>query len=105
MSGYELTPEAKADIHQIRRFSLSHWGELQTNLYLTKLTNSFSMLAEHPRLGTHRPDVRQEAYSFPCQSHVIYYICKTEKVIVFAVLHKHMIPEQHLTERDTLSKN
>ncbi|MEE2023165.1 type II toxin-antitoxin system RelE/ParE family toxin [Alkalimonas mucilaginosa] len=105
MSGFELTPDATADIRRIRQYSLLQWGKLQTNKYLTQLTNSFFMLAEHPKLGSHRPDVRQDAYSFPCQSHIIYYISKTEKIIVFAVLHKHMAPAQHLSERSIPPKN
>ncbi|MEW8416758.1 MAG: type II toxin-antitoxin system RelE/ParE family toxin [Candidatus Thiodiazotropha endolucinida] len=38
--------------------------------------------------------------SFPHVSHVIYYILHEQQLVVFGVLHKRMVPVNHLVERE-----
>lgn len=99
MNLFELSSEAQLDVQRIRRFSIQQWGVAQTDNYLKTLKGSFALLADNPKLGVHRPDVKEGVHSFPCQSHIIYYVAKEKKIIIFAVLHKHMSPKQHLPER------
>jgi len=42
-------------------------------------------------------------YSFPCNSHMIYYIAARQCIAVLAVLHQIPVPVHHLAER--LSKS
>jgi len=63
---YRLTPDAQADLLEIRQYSIQQWGTDQARKY------------------------------------VIYYIVHKQQIVIFAVLHKRMVPMNHLLER---SKN
>ncbi len=102
MSNYRLTPDAQSDLIEIRRFTLDRWGEAQSKKYLSELRQTIHLLAETPSLGTPRPDAGAEVLSFPHVSHVIYYVVYEQQLVVFGVLHKRMVPVNHLVEREVI---
>ncbi len=96
---YRLTPDAQTDLIEIRRFTVKQWGTAQSQKYLLELRQTIHLLAETPSLGKSRPDVGSNVLSFPHVSHVIYYVVHEQQLIVFGVLHKRMVPLNHLAER------
>jgi toxin ParE1/3/4 len=48
------------------------------------------------------PDVGSDILSFPHASHVIYYVVHEQHLVVFGVLHKRMVPLNHLAERKVI---
>lgn len=100
MRGFRLTSDAQSDILEIRRFTVSQWGVDQAQRYLAEFRRAMQLLAETPSLGKARPDVGLHVSSFPHASHVIYYIVHEQQLVVFAVLHKRMVPARHLGERE-----
>ncbi|MDX7992318.1 type II toxin-antitoxin system RelE/ParE family toxin [Xenorhabdus littoralis] len=96
---YRLTPDAQADLIEIRRFTVQQWGKMQSEKYLSELQQTFRLLAVTPALGRGRPDVGAEVLSFPHVSHVIYYIIHERQPVIFGVLHKRMVPANHLGGR------
>lgn len=100
MLAYHITPDARADLIDIRRYTVQQWGESQSQSYLSELRQTIRLLAETPSLGKSRSDVGTEVLSFPHTSHVIYYVEHDHHIVVFAVLHQRMLPSQHLTERE-----
>ncbi len=98
MPNFRLTPDAQADLIEIRRFTINQWGSTQSQKYLSELRQTIRLLAETPTLGKSRPDVGLGVYSFPHVSHVIYYVVH-HQLVVFGVLHKRMVPLNHLAER------
>ena len=102
MVAYRLTPDAQSDLIEIRRFTVEQWGGEQSKKHLSDLRQTIQLLAETPSLGMHRPDVGSEVQSFPLVSHVIYYVVHEQQLVVFGVLHKRMVPQNHLAERETL---
>ena len=98
---YRLTPDAQSDLHEIRRFTLAQWGSRQSEKYLAELRQVIRLLSESPGMGKQRPDIGKDALGFSHSSHVIYYQLHREQVVVFAVLHKSMVPLSHLETRDT----
>ncbi len=100
MPAFYLTPDAKSDLITIRQYTLKQWGTTQSEKYLSELRKTIQLLAEAPSLGISRPDVGSNVQSFPHASHVIYYMSYEGKLIVFGVLHKRMLPLNHLSERD-----
>ncbi|WP_111638045.1 type II toxin-antitoxin system RelE/ParE family toxin [Marinomonas shanghaiensis] len=96
---YYLTPDAKSDLVGIHRFTLANWGITQSKQYLFGIRQTIRLLAESPSLGKSRPEIRENVFSFPYGSHVIYYVEGKNQVVVFAVLHKSMVPFIHLIER------
>lgn len=99
---YRLTPDAQTDLIEIRRFTIKQWGTAQSQKYLLELRQTLRLLAETPSLGKSRPDVGSNVLSFPHVSHVIYYVVHEKQLIVFGVLHKRMVPLNHLAEREVI---
>jgi toxin ParE1/3/4 len=99
---YRLTPDAQSDLVEIRRFTVKQWGTTQSKKYLSKLRNTIRLLAETPSLGKSRPEVGSNVLSFLHVSHVIYYVVHEQQLVVFGVLHKRMVPLNHLVEREVI---
>ena len=100
MGMFRLTRDAKADLIKIRHYTIKQWGIKQSQKYLSDLRQTIELLAETPALGRSRQDVGSEVFSFPHASHVIYYFAHKQKIVVFGVLHKSMVPQNHLTDRE-----
>jgi len=62
---FRLTPDAKFDLIEIRRFTTKQWGHEQSLKYLLNLRQTFRLLAETPPPGKQRPDVGSGVLSFP----------------------------------------
>lgn len=102
MSIYQLTQDAQADLIEIRRYTVEKWGKDQSKKYLHELRQTIRLLANTPSLGKARPDVGEDVLSFPHVSHVIYYVLYQGQLIVFGVLHKRMVPVNHLDGREVI---
>ncbi len=99
MPNFRLTPDAQSDLIEIRRFTIKQWSSAQSQKYLSELQQTIRLLAETPSLGKSRPDVGSNILSFPCSSHVIYYVVHEQQLVVFGILHKRMVPSNHLADR------
>jgi len=102
MTGYRLTQDAQSDVIEIRRCTSKEWGDAQSQKYLSQLRKTLRLLTETPTLGKRRSEVGPNVLSFPHASHVIYYFAHRQSLVVFAVLHKRMVPLNHITERDVI---
>lgn len=102
MAAYRLTPSAQTDLIEIRRYTLKQWGVEQSKKYLLELRQTIRGLSETPAMGKQRHEVGVDAFSFPHASHVIYYLVNKQKIVIFAVLHKSMLPLLHLDNRDII---
>lgn len=105
MSNYRLTPDAQSDLIDIRRFTVKQWGEAQSQKYLSELRRTLRLLATTPSLGKARPDIGEDVLSFPHVSHVVYYTVHERQLIVFGVLHKRMVPVNHLDGREVMERD
>lgn len=102
MSNYRLTPDAQSELIDIRHFTLKQWGEVQSQKYLSELQQTLRLLATTPSLAKPRPDVGEEVLSFPYVSHVIYCMVHEQQLVVFGILHKRMVPTNHLDGREII---
>ncbi len=102
MTGYRLTHDAQSDLIEIRRFTVQQWGTAQSRIYFSELRKTIRLLAETPSLGKARPEVGLNVLSFPYVSHLIYYVVHEQQLVVFAVLHKRMVPLNQLVEREII---
>ncbi len=102
MPTYRLTSDAQSDLIEIRRYTVKQWGAAQSQKYLSELRQTIGLLTETPSLGKSRPEVGLDVLSFPHVSHVIYYVVHEQQLVVFGVLHKHMVPLSHLAEREKI---
>ena len=102
MRTFRLTPDAQSDLIEIRRYTLQQWGSPQSHKYLSEIRHVMGLLVETPSMGKLRPDIGSDVLSFVHASHVIYYLVHTQQLVVFGVLHKRMVPLNHLVERTTI---
>jgi len=97
--GFRLTRDAQKDLTTIRRYTVETWGQEQSRTYLQGIRDTIELLAEFPGQGVDRQDVGEGVFSFPCGSHMLYYRLEMKQLVVFAVLHQRMVPEEHLQGR------
>jgi toxin ParE1/3/4 len=91
MSNFTITNKAIADLKEIGRYTLEHWGREQRKLYLQMLDTSFQQLASNPLKGKDCSDIRIGYRKFIAGSHVIFYRQKTAEMIeIVRILHGHM---------------
>lgn len=102
MLAYRLTPDAQSDLIEIRRVTVKQWGVAQSQKYTSALRQTIRLLAETPAMGKFRPDVGSNVLSFLHVSHVIYYAVHKQQLVVFGILHKRMVPFNHLTGREMI---
>ena len=102
MPSYRFTGDAQSDLIKIRGYTLKEWGNEQSKKYLSNLRQTIRLLSETPTIGKQRPDISSDVFSFPHVSHVIYYMLRNEQLVVFGVLHKSMVPNIHLEDRETI---
>jgi len=101
MPSYRLTSDAQSELIEIRRYTLTQWGESQSKKYLSEIRQTINLLSETPALGKQRFDIATGVFSFPHASHVIYYVLDKHQLVVVGVLHKRMVPLNHLENRET----
>ena len=100
MAHFRLTPDAQSDLIEIHRYTQQQWDSVQSKKYLSELRQTITLLAETPTIGKSRPDIGIDILSFPHVSHIIYYVIYEEELVVFSVLHKRMVPINHLKDRE-----
>ncbi len=89
-------PAAKADLKEIYRYGLRHWGQKQSDSYIEKLKTHFWSLVEQPATGIERPELLSNIRSFPIESHTVFYRITTETVEIVRVLHGRQDPHRHV---------
>lgn len=87
---FNVTPRAGEDLKSIGRYTLKKWNKAQRDKYLREIDKKFQWLANKPKLGKHRKDVKKGYYSFPQGSHVIFYIIFEDRIDIIGVPHKNM---------------
>ena len=101
MPNYKLTPDAQTDLIKIRRYTVKHWGVLQSQKYIAELRKTILVLVENPLIGIQRQDIAADVFSFPYVSYLIYYVFRNNQLVIFGILHKGMVPVNHLVDRET----
>ncbi len=98
MSSFRLTPDAKASMMQIARYTQQQWGKKQRDTYMAMIDGCFHALCQTPRLGKIRPEIHHALRSIPADKHVIFYLIRQDEVVIVHVLHERMDPGRHLEQ-------
>lgn len=93
MAKFHLTPLALSSMQLIGEYTESQWGIAQRNKYLKELDNTFHELANSPKLGKLRNEIKQGMRSYQQGKHVIFYMVEPEQIVVLNILHESMLPE------------
>jgi toxin ParE1/3/4 len=92
----ELSRQADADLDDILDYSIAAHGRDTAEAYLRTLNAALAWLAERPRLGAPRDDLKEGLRSLTAGEHRIYYRFDGDTVLVARVLHKARDAARHL---------
>lgn len=96
MTGYVLSPRAKADLDDIWEFTEATWNADQAEKYLRDIGQAFNTIAADPRRGQDAGDIRAGYRKYATGSHVIFYRVVDDRVDVVRILHARMDFGRHL---------
>lgn len=83
-----LSPDAEADLEDIRVFSEMQWGEPRSLAYRDSLNQTISRLADHPEIRIAFPDAEGRDRIIRHQSHnVIYRQSELGDIRILRVMH------------------
>jgi toxin ParE1/3/4 len=97
MPAFRLSAKSLEDLKSIGLFTLKYWGREQLKIYLSKLDESFHILADQPHLGIARDDIRQGYRVYHVGRHLIFYRQKSSGIEIIRILHDRMDVETRLS--------
>jgi len=68
-----LSRQARADLEDIRRYTIKTWGRAQWLRYYRGLVDAFERIDAHPEHGQDRSLLVKGMRSVPCQRHLVFY--------------------------------
>lgn len=89
MLSIKITQHAAKQLKNIYEYSIKNWGKEKAKDYLISLHKTISLLAKPPSIAMLYD---KDIYYFPSQSHIIYFIQDSKKIIILTVLHKSCLP-------------
>lgn len=96
---YRLAARAEADLAEIWVYSAERWSAVRGDRYVDALVSRFSWLCDNRSLWKPRSDVAVGLYSYPQQSHVIYFRASGDPprtIEILRVLHGRMEPHRYI---------
>ena len=87
---------AEADLIGIWVYSFETWGEAQADRYLDALGQGIHNLAEAPRNGYSRNELREGYWSKKLEHHIVFYTFTDVELRIRRVLHEVMDVGRHL---------
>ena len=99
---YQFTQDAVDDLHAIKTYTIEVWGVTQSKKYIQKFQTNIKLLCANPDMGKACLEIDSATLRFPCGEHMLYYKVIKNTIIVYALLHKTMLPENHLPERNEI---
>ncbi len=96
MASYVFTEKAERDIEKIIDYTVGRWGDSQAIQYIESLQEVAQLLADNPEIGMKRDTLCAGLLSFPCQSHILYYLTSSHGVSIIRVLHSSMDSIKHI---------
>lgn len=86
MAKYIVTREAEEDIDEILAYIAADNFEASLALY-DRLIDLFEMLADNPKAGRERPELKEGQRSFPVDNYLIFYRGWAGNVAITRVVH------------------
>ena len=96
MSGYALTPRARADLKAIWTYSADRWSVEQADRYVGLLHGAMQIVADEPRRWRSCDDIRPGYFKYAAGSHVLFFRRHESGIAVIRILHQSMDFERHL---------
>jgi toxin ParE1/3/4 len=97
MTGYVLSPAARADLSEIWDYTARNWGATQADRYILAIRDACAALADGSRRGRASDDIRPGYSKLAVRSHFLFYrVTDTGLIDVVRILHQRMDVSAHL---------
>lgn len=96
MPAFRLTKKAMEDLRSFVRYTQKTWGREHRNKYLSKLDESFHILAQEPYLGRTCDEICRDYRKYHVGRHLIFYKQATECIEIIRILHERMDVDSYL---------
>lgn len=87
MARLRLSPAARADLVEIRRYSIREFGSEVADAYLRGFNMAFALLRERPLVGPGRPELGERVRCLIHRRHRIFYESADEGVFIIRIVH------------------
>jgi toxin ParE1/3/4 len=87
MAELDLSPAARADLLDIRIYSVDQFGVEVADSYFLGFDAVFALLREHPMVGASRVDLGQGIRCLIHRQHRIFYYVDGDTVVIVRVVH------------------
>ena len=98
MTGYILSPLARADLDSIWDHTSKRWDDGQAEAYLRMIQAAIETVAGNPKLGRRYDEVRTGYRRHRAGSHLILYRETSDAIDIVRVLHEKMDIGSHLPD-------
>jgi len=96
MSGYALTPRARADLKAIWIYTADHWSVEQADRYVGLLHGAMRIVAAEPRRWRPCDHIRAGYFKYSAGSHVLFFRRHASGIAIIRILHQSMDFDRHL---------
>src|SRR6516164_4545371 len=96
MSGYVLSPRAKADLDDIWDYTERNWGTEQAKAYIRLIGAAIQTVSTSPARGKACDHIRAGYRKYPAGSHVVFFRLTDGGINVVRILHRRMDFNRHL---------
>ena len=93
-----MSIQADQDLADIFVYSHKHFGLEQAVKYVSDFDKSFETLSNYPDLGQKRNEVKSGLYSFPKESHIIFYRILHDHIRIVRILHSSRDVPRHFKD-------
>ena len=93
---YRIRQLAAEDLEQIWLYTFQQWCAEQADQYLRSLFDRFTWLAEYPKLGKVRDDIKPGYFCFPEGRHLVFYIITNAGIEIIGIPHQSMDVINHV---------
>jgi len=87
MNHYVLSHKTEEDIEDIYNYGIYRFGKDQALGYLIALQSYLQILVKNPEVGKQRDEIKKGLYSFPYESHIIFYRIFKNHIRTVRILH------------------
>jgi toxin ParE1/3/4 len=87
MAELDLSPAARADLVEIRRYSIEQFGAAIADAYFLGFDQAFDVLRRHPLSGSQQLELGKGLRCYTHRKHRIFYIVEAELVLIVRIIH------------------
>jgi toxin ParE1/3/4 len=87
MTELDLSPAARVDLVDIRKYSIEQFSATVADAYFLGFDEAFSLLRRHPLAGEAKPDLGRDIRCIVHRKHRIFYRYDGDTVLIIRVIH------------------